>query len=116
MKRKISERERLLAIDLWKSGKSCKIIHAELGFSLRACQYLVKHWELKGEVRVSQYGNCGLHNQKKRAIKEHALELKASHHSWGAGLIRCKLSALYAASDLPSERTLSAWFKKKDST
>jgi hypothetical protein len=47
-----------------------------------------------------------------KAIYTAAVEMKRTHPSWGAGLIRVELSDSFTEAMLPSVRTLQRWFRR----
>jgi transposase len=93
-------------------GEKFKTIADELRVSYGTVRTIWRQFEQHGHVNPA-YERCR-HTaiRKPQAICEQGVALKRAHPGWGAGLIRLELADQFAASELPSQRTLQRWFRQ----
>lgn len=95
-----------------QAGETFRRIARELKVSYAATRRMWERFEQEGNLKP-HYDRCRPPEVRKAArLHERAVELKQSHPSWGAGLIRLELSEQFPTEELPSERTLQRWFRR----
>lgn len=93
-------------------GESFRHIAREMGLSYDSVRAIWRHWTTQGKVAPNYEACRHAGPRKPRAVVERALAMKREHRRWGAGLIRLVLSDEFAASEVPSDRSLQRWFRQ----
>jgi len=88
-------------------------IAADLQLSYRTVRQWWRRYRDGGEAGLhTHYQNCGPKGPKVApAIHTAALELKRTHPTWGAGLIRVQLVAQFPTQPVPQIRAIQRWFQ-----
>lgn len=106
----MQERERIVAMR--EEGYSYQSIAEALHHDYETVRKIDHRYRESGNLKPA-YDNCRQCNiRSNQAVYEHAIELKQSHPTWGAGLIWVELATIFDEILLPSERTLQRWFKR----
>lgn len=95
-----------------EAGESFASIARRMTVSYGAVRNIYRRYVETGELAPA-YDRCihtGVRSDK--AVYAAAVEMKADHPSWGAGLIRVELSDGFDEERLPSVRTLQRWFRR----
>lgn len=99
----------------YQAGQSRKALATTFGVNYRSVQTLIQRFEAEGEAGLlPRYARCGRRRLRSdRLFYRAALTLKRRHRRWGAPFILLQLEARYPerVAELPSVRTLQAWFK-----
>lgn len=97
-----------------RAGQKPVAIAQALRISVRTVRHLLRNLEEHGRGALeNQYGQCGRPaTSQPPPLTQEALDLRAAHPSWGAGLIRVYLRRRHPAETLPSTRTLQRWFRR----
>jgi transposase InsO family protein len=95
-------------------GQSAGWIARCLGLVPRTVRRLVQRLRLRGPnaLATSYPSRPYPHPPQFRALIEEALQLRRTHSTWGAGLVRVLLRRHYPADVIPTQRTLQRWFRR----
>jgi hypothetical protein len=98
----------------WQAGQGTSDIAAALALAVRTVRHLIYRLQLFGDAALTpDYVHCGRPVSRTRnQLYEAAVQLRRSHPTWGAGLIRVLLHEQRPRRRLPAERTLQRWFRQ----
>jgi len=108
----LSLSQRQAIVQSREGGESLSSIARRLHVSYDAVSRIDKRYRETGKIAPAYERCCQPGIRKASEIYEQAINLKASHPSWGAGLIWTELADSFDEDGLPSVRTLQRWFKQ----
>jgi Homeodomain-like domain len=105
-------RIRQVIVEQRETGASYASIGRALGMPYITVRKVYQHYQKTGRLEASYEKSVQQTVRSPEAIYQKAIELKAAHRGWGAGLIWVELADLFEESHLPSLRTLQRWFHR----
>jgi transposase len=93
----------------WQEGHPVADLAHHFGLPERTVRNLVRRFKLLGREAIEPSYPDRATAARDDPVRQHALELRRRHATWGAGLIRVLLLRDRAPAAVPTERTLQRW-------